>query len=357
MSGLDVHAVLRRGALAIDVAVSAARGETVAIMGPSGAGKSSLLAAIAGLVPLRDGYVRLDGRELSARRRTVPPQRRGVVLLGQDPHLFPHLTARENIAFGPRAQGSARAVALGEADEWLWRIGLPGAGDHRPRELSGGQQQRIALARALATRPSVLLLDEPLTALDPETASDVRTVLAAQLGTTHTTTLLVTHDAVDAAGLASRLVLVEHGRVGQEGSVRDVLERPRTRFGAAAAGIGRVEGQVAAGIWTGGALSVPASGVPEGSAVALVRPDAITVEPVAESSWTAALRLAPQPAAGEWLTRIVRIEPTPSGARLHTSEPDLAADVSLDDIAAHAFAVGRPVRLRVDPRAVRLLVT
>ncbi|MCT9820902.1 ABC transporter ATP-binding protein [Microbacterium sp. W1N] len=354
---LDARVVLTRGPLDIDVAVTADPGQTLAVMGPSGAGKSSLLAAIAGLLPLRGGHVRVDDRELSRRGRTTAPPRRGIVLLGQDPHLFPHLDARDNIAFGLRARGVPRAQALTEADEWLWRIGMSGSGGHRPAELSGGQQQRVALARALATRPAVLLLDEPLTALDPETSSGVRAVLAAQLAAARTTTVMVTHDAIDAAALADALLIVEGGRVTQHAPVREVFAAPVTRFGAAISGVNRLVGDVADGTWRSGALALPASALADGPAVALMRPEDIAFAPVPETTWTAALRLQDAdgpPHPGEWLARIERMEPTPSGVRVHTADPDLAVAVPLDAVAAHTLAIGRPVRLRVDPAAVRL---
>src|SRR5690606_8531106 len=159
--------VRRREGFRLDAAVTAEPGETVAVMGPSGAGKSTLLAAIAGLVRIDDGFVRVDGDAMSSAspRRRVPSAQRSVVMLGQEPRLFPHLTARENVAFGPRAHGVTRDVARQDADEWMWRVGLPGLGGEHPARLSGGQQQRVALARALAVAPRVLLLDEPFTGL------------------------------------------------------------------------------------------------------------------------------------------------------------------------------------------------
>ncbi len=365
MSDLDVRAVVTRGGHRLDAVLTAASGQTLAVMGPSGAGKSTLLESIAGLVRLRDGHVRVGDRELSSARRQLPPQRRGVVLLRQDPHLFPHLTARENIAFGLRAHGVAAAQALVSADEWLWRVGLPGSGGHRPRELSGGQQQRVALARALATEPKVLLLDEPLTALDPETASGVRAMLAEQLPAAQTTTVLVTHDAVDAAALADTLALLEDGRVTQAGPVRDVLGAPATAFGAAVAGVNRVVGTVASDVWRAGELRLPASGpasaggaVSEGRVAALFAPPAVTLEPLAEHTWTAALRVAGEArgaAMGEWIARIERLEQTPAGVRVHTADPAVAVDVTVEAVAAQGLRAGRPVRLRVSPAAVRLI--
>ncbi|WP_308491627.1 ABC transporter ATP-binding protein [Microbacterium terrisoli] len=230
-TGLDVAVRVARGGYLLDVQLQVARGDVVAVMGPSGAGKSTLFAAIAGFAPLTEGHVGLNGRTLDAAAgHAVPPHRRGVVLLGQEPRLFPHLSARENVAFGPRARRVHRRQARMDADAWLERVGLAGAGDRRPAQLSGGQQQRVALARALATSPLLLLLDEPLTSLDPETAAGIRAVLNDQLAQTGTTTLVATHDAGDAASLADRLVVIEDGRITQQGRPREVWDAPATAF-------------------------------------------------------------------------------------------------------------------------------
>ncbi|WP_243074070.1 ABC transporter ATP-binding protein [Microbacterium sp. SS28] len=243
-AALDAHIVVRRHGFDLDARIAAVPGEVVAVMGPSGAGKSTLLTAIAGLTRLDGGAVRL-GESVVADAATgvhVPPDRRGVVLLGQDPRLFPHLSARENVAFGPRAKGVDKAIARRDADEWLARVGLDGAGTRHPDRLSGGQQQRVALARALAADPRVLLLDEPLTSLDVETAADVRALLRAQLDAARATAVVVSHDATDASALAARLVVVEGGRIAQEGAVDDVLGAPATRFIAAVAAAHRFGG-------------------------------------------------------------------------------------------------------------------
>jgi molybdate transport system ATP-binding protein len=254
---LDARVVVARHGFVLDAEVAAEPGEVVAVMGPSGAGKSTLLGALAGLVPLREGHVRLGGRVLDAapaRRAHVTPAKRGVVLLGQDPRLFPHLTAAENVAFGLLARRVGRAAARAEAEEWLARVGLAGTGDRRPAQLSGGQQQRVAIARALATAPSALLLDEPLTSLDTETAADIRQMIRDQLVATRTTAVVATHDAVDSVSLADRLVVVEAGRVTQAGPVRDVLAAPASRFIAAVSGLNRVVGSVDSGSWRSGEL-------------------------------------------------------------------------------------------------------
>jgi len=381
---LDAHVVVRRrGDFTLDARVHAEPGEVVAVMGPSGAGKSTLLGAISGLVSLSEGRVRIGerdvasaGRSAAGSRVNVRPALRGAVLLGQDARLFPHMSARENVAFGPRARGVSRKVALGEADDWLWRVGLPGMGEHRPAELSGGQQQRVAVARALATSPQLLLLDEPLTALDPETAGEVRAMLHEQLTTTHATALIVTHDAVDAAALASRLIFIEQGTISQSGPVASVLAAPATTFAAAVSGVNRILGVAHRGCWWARGVSPDvliaaadadsqAVAAREGAALAAVfRPGVVRLERAAESSWTGALRIAEARAAeqgteqsepGSWLARIVRIERTPGGARVHTADPAVAVDVPADAVASLGLAPGTPVRLRVAPTDVRLL--
>ncbi|MEW2459428.1 ATP-binding cassette domain-containing protein [Microbacterium sp. NPDC047426] len=238
---LDARVVVHRAHL--DVALGVAAGECVAIMGPSGAGKTTILSAIAGLLRIDDGHVDLDGARLSgaapraARAVHVPPSRRAIGLLGQDALLFPHLTAAENIAFAARPAGSNRTAARETADAWMTRIGLDGLGPRRPHELSGGQRQRVALARALAARPRLLLLDEPFTSLDVEAAAQLRAVVHEQRGST--TTVLVSHGIVDAQSLATRLVIVQDGRVVQDGPVADVLSVPASSFVAAVAGSAR----------------------------------------------------------------------------------------------------------------------
>lgn len=239
MSGamLDARVRVERGRYVLDAHVHADGGEIVAVMGPSGAGKSTLFSALAGFVPLAGGHVQLDGRTVEAASGPyVPPRERGIVMLGQEPRLFPHLSARENIAFGPRSRGTARARARHDADAWLERVGLAGMGARKPAHLSGGQQQRVALARALATSPRVLLLDEPLTSLDPATAAGIRALLTEQLAATGTTALVATHDAVDAASLATRLIVLEEGSVTQAGPVHAVLDAAATPFVAVVSG-------------------------------------------------------------------------------------------------------------------------
>ncbi|GAP47493.1 ABC transporter ATP-binding protein [Streptomyces azureus] len=240
--GLDAHLVVDRGTFRLDVTLTAAPGDVVALLGPNGAGKTTALRALAGLAPLTSGHLRLDGTRLDA----MPPESRPVGVVFQDYLLFPHLTALDNVAFGPRCRGASKAEARAQAAEWLDRMGLADHAGAKPRRLSGGQAQRVAVARALATRPRLLLLDEPLAALDARTRLEVRAQLRRHLAEFEAVAVLVTHDPLDAMVLADRLVVVEHGHVVQEGTPSHIARHPRTDYIARLVGLnlyrGRAEG-------------------------------------------------------------------------------------------------------------------
>ncbi|MFE9096982.1 ATP-binding cassette domain-containing protein [Streptomyces sp. NPDC007264] len=236
--GLDARIVVERGSFRLDVALAAAPGDVVALLGPNGAGKTTALRALAGLVPLSGGHLRLDGVTLDR----TPPESRPVGVVFQDYLLFPHLTALDNVAFGPRCRGASRARSRETAAAWLERMGLADHAGVKPRRLSGGQAQRVALARALAVRPRLLLLDEPLAALDARTRLEVRAALRRHLAEFEAVAVLVTHDPLDAMVLADRLVVVEHGRVVQEGAPRDIARRPRTDYIAQLVGLNLYRG-------------------------------------------------------------------------------------------------------------------
>ncbi|MFF7331607.1 ATP-binding cassette domain-containing protein [Streptomyces sp. NPDC008150] len=238
-AGLDARLVVDRGSFHLDVALSAAPGDVVALLGPNGAGKTTALRALAGLVPLAGGgSLRLDGTVLDRR----PPEHRPVGVVFQDYLLFPHLSALDNVAFGPRCQGAGKAAARAAAADWLERMGLSEHANAKPRRLSGGQAQRVALARALATRPRLLLLDEPLAALDARTRLDVRAQLRRHLAEFEAVAVLVTHDPLDAMVLADRLVVIEHGQVVQEGTPSEIARRPRTDYIARLVGLNLYRG-------------------------------------------------------------------------------------------------------------------
>ncbi|MER7938768.1 MULTISPECIES: ABC transporter ATP-binding protein [unclassified Streptomyces] len=246
--GLDAHLIVTRPAFHLDITLTAAPGEVVALLGPNGAGKTTALRALAGLTPLTAGHLRLDGKELDR----TPPESRPVGVVFQDYLLFPHLTALDNVAFGPRCHGVPKAEARAQAAAWLDRMGLADHGGAKPRRLSGGQAQRVALARALATRPRLLLLDEPLAALDARTRLDVRSQLRRHLAEFEAVAVLVTHDPLDAMVLADRLIVIEHGSIVQQGAPADIARRPRTDYIAHLVGLNLYRGR--AGTEAGGRL-------------------------------------------------------------------------------------------------------
>ncbi|MEU6252032.1 ABC transporter ATP-binding protein [Streptomyces sp. NPDC047043] len=236
---MHTHLVVDREPFRLDITLTAAPGDVLALLGPNGAGKTTALRALAGLVPLTTGHLRLDGTDLDR----TPPESRPVGVVFQDYLLFPHLTALDNVAFGPRCQGATKAESRAIAAEWLHRMDLADHATAKPRHLSGGQAQRVALARALATNPRLLLLDEPLAALDARTRLDVRAQLRRHLAEFEAVAVLVTHDPLDAMVLADRLVVIEHGSVVQEGTPADIARHPRTDYIAQLVGLNLYKGQ------------------------------------------------------------------------------------------------------------------
>ena len=229
--GLDVSVSLAERGL--EIALSVSPGETVALLGPNGSGKSTLLALVAGLLRPDSGHVMLDGEPLvelgrGAPARFVAPHARGVALLAQDALLFPHLSVLENVAFGPRSSGISRAESRLRAVDWLEQVEASDLGRRRPTELSGGQAQRVAVARALASGPRALLLDEPFGSLDASVVPKIRILLSRVLE--ERSVLLVTHDPLDALALADRVIVLDAGRIVEEGPTREVLLNPQTSF-------------------------------------------------------------------------------------------------------------------------------
>jgi molybdate transport system ATP-binding protein len=277
---LACHVGVERGGFSLDVALDVGVGETVAVLGPNGAGKTTLLSALAGLLALDTGSITLDGRVLDdpAAGVYVPPEQRSVGVMFQHGLLFPHLSALDNVAFGPRARGVRRADARRQAGAWLERVGLASEAGRRPAALSGGQAQRVALARALVTEPSLLLLDEPLSALDVAVRADVRRDLERHVASFPGVRVVVTHDPLEAAALADRLVVLEHGRVVQTGTAGELAARPRTSYVARLAGTNLFRGTARAheiDIDGGGRLVSATAAA--GPVLAVVHPRAVAV--------------------------------------------------------------------------------
>jgi spermidine/putrescine transport system ATP-binding protein len=220
--------VKKYGAVAalVGVSLEIRRGEFIALLGPSGCGKTTLLRAVAGFVEPTSGEIRINGRSMSG----VPPNLRPVNTVFQQYALFPHMTATENVAFGPRRQRLAASEIERRVKDALAMVGLEGLGDRYPRELSGGQQQRVALARAIVNRPEVLLLDEPLGALDLKLRKRMQVELKRlhqQLGMTF---LFVTHDQEEALAMADRIAVMREGAIVQLGSGAEIYCNPASRY-------------------------------------------------------------------------------------------------------------------------------
>lgn len=230
----------------LDISLSVGPAETVAILGPNGAGKSTLLSVAAGLLRPDAGSARLGERVLfnldGGSRVWTPPHLRGTALLAQEPLLFPHLSVLDNVAFGPRSAGASRAQSRETARHWLAEVDVTQLAERKPGQLSGGQAQRVAVARALAASPELLLLDEPMSALDIHAAPHLRRLLKRVLSGRRA--LIITHDVLDALMLADRVIVMESGRIVEEGPTREVLRRPRSQFAAGLAGVNLLAGTV-----------------------------------------------------------------------------------------------------------------
>lgn len=278
---LDAHLVVDRGGFRLDVALSVAAGEVVALLGPNGAGKTSALRALAGLTPLRHGHIHLDGHTLDQpdRRLWTPAEKRPIGVVFQDYLLFPHLTALDNVAFGPRSHGVGKHAARDRAAGWLAKVGLADFGARKPRHLSGGQAQRVALARALAVNPALLLLDEPLAALDARTRLDTRAQLHRHLAEHPGATLIVTHDPLDALVLADRLVIVEDGRIVQEGDAATITAQPRTDYVARLVGLNLYRGQASGHAVTIGEFGLTIADSLSGEVFVAFSPAAVALHP------------------------------------------------------------------------------
>ncbi|MDN4160164.1 sulfate/molybdate ABC transporter ATP-binding protein [Nocardioides abyssi] len=318
----------------LDVSLEVADGETVALLGPNGAGKSTVLGVAAGLLRPDTGRVTLDDHELTG-RRVVPPHARRTALLAQDPLLFPHLTALDNVAFGPRSAGVRRGAARDRARGWLAEVDATDLAGRRPGELSGGQAQRVAIARALAAEPRLLLLDEPMAALDvavtPALRQTLRRVLEGR------TTVVVTHDVLDALLLADRVVVLDRGRVVEQGPAAEVLARPRSPFAARVAGLNMVSGRWSDGaVRSGGGRAV--AGTPSGPALREGDPAVAVFRPRAVSVFREAPGGSPRTALPVVVTDL-----EPHGDQVRVRAGDLAADVTAHAAAELDLAPGSPV--------------
>ncbi|MFE5710987.1 ABC transporter permease [Streptomyces sp. NPDC056501] len=318
-----------------ELTLDAEPGTTIAVVGPNGAGKTTLLRALLGLTPRAHATLRLGDTDVTG----LPPHRRQVAWVPQDGALFPHLSALSNTAYGLRAHGVPRAEARRAARAWLDRLGVGHLAHRRPAQLSGGQAQRVALARALAVRPRLLLLDEPLAALDQTTRAHVRHTLRSHLAGFGGVCLIVTHDPVEAVSLADRVLVLEEGSTLQDASPAEVSRHPRSPWVARMLGSNAWPGAASAeglALDGGGALVAAEPPPPGTRALAIIAPEAVAVH-----------REKPGGSPRNVWPGTVR-EITTSGSRLRvlvTSDraPDLVAEITPQAAAELGLADGVPV--------------
>jgi len=348
---LQATIALARGDFALDLSLGVEPGQTVALLGPNGSGKSTLVEALAGLLPIERGEIVLDGVTLErpADGIRVRPQDRPVGVMFQGLWLFPHLSVRDNVAYGLWARGQTRHAARDAVRPLLERLDLVDLAERRPGALSGGEAQRVALTRALAPQPRLLLLDEPLSALDlarrPRTRALLQEVLAAFSGPR----MLITHDPLDALLLADHLVVLENGRVAQAGPTDEVRRHPSTRYVATLAGVNLLEGTLAdtAGrrvLRAGGLeLTVDDAELAPGPALATIRPGAVELQLAGDSGGQ----------ANAWDARVEALELESDRVRVRLDRPEgLTAELAGRDLALRRFAPGTPLRASVRPKDI-----
>lgn len=239
---LDTHLNTFR----LAISFSAQAGKTTVLLGESGAGKSTVLRLLAGLLRPEQGHISFNDVTYfdSERNIFIPPQERPFGYVFQDYTLFPHLSVFENVAFGLRAQHLSSSLIKHRVGEALAQVRLEGLDGRKPAQLSGGQQQRVAIARALALHPDILLLDEPLSALDVQTRREVRQELRHILSTINVTTVMVTHQYLEALLFGQHILVLDHGQILQQGNQRDLLEHPRSAYVAELAGVNFFRGRI-----------------------------------------------------------------------------------------------------------------
>lgn len=347
---LHLEAVL--AARNLNISLSVAPGETIAVMGPNGAGKSSVVQLLAGLLKPDSGTATLDGNtlfELSPGSAWLPPHLRGVGVLAQEPLLFPHLDVLDNVAFGPRSQGAGRRESRGIARRWLGEVDALDLARRTPSQLSGGQAQRVAIARALATDPALLLLDEPMAALDINSAPFLRSLLKRVLAGRRA--IIVTHDVLDALMLADRTIVMDGGHTVESGPTAAVLAHPRSAFAASLAGL-----NVLSGTLTGSSLvmsdGVKVAGQPAVGPGAGQAGDGTTRVPEALGGMdgmaafppsAVSVFLAPPVGSPRNCFRVRVTELEPQGGHIRVRAGALAADISPAATAELALEPGSEV--------------
>jgi molybdate transport system ATP-binding protein len=342
---LRAELALVRGSFALELALEVEAGQTVALVGPNGSGKSTLVEALAGLIPIDVGEITLDGTRLESPQAgiRVAPQQRPIGVMFQGLWLFPHLSAEDNVAYGLRASGAGRREARAAVTPLLARLGLLELAQRRPASLSGGEAQRVALARALAPQPRMLLLDEPLSALDLELRPRTRVFLQEILASFPGPRLVITHEPREALLLADRVVVLERGRVVQQGSPDELRQRPQTPYVARLAGVNLLEGTLDGRRLRAGELSLDvepgqlglAAGTP---LLATVHPHSVRVE-----------RADAEPGhEGAWETLVEGVELEGDRVRIELRQPaGFVAELPAADLDLRRFSPGTAIRASI----------
>lgn len=341
MTGLAARIHLSRPWLDLDLSLDIPAGSTGVLLGPNGAGKTTAVMVVAGHLAVDDGFVRLGERTLDdpARGVFVAPDARGIGVLFQNRLLFPNMDVTENVAFGLRSRGVGRTRARAAAATWLDRFGLAPLAKRRPGELSGGEAQRVALARALITEPDLLLLDEPLAALDVSSRIEMRRLIAAYLAEFSGPRLLVTHDPTEAALLGDEVFVVEEGRLSQRGDAASLRLRPRTRYIADLVGTNLLRGEARGGrVSVDGHLLQVADSEVVGPVSLVIHPRAVGVHLDSPSG----------SARNSWETVVEVIEDLGDRVRLDLGEPlPVTAEITPAAIVDLRLAIGSKVWLSI----------
>jgi len=351
-AGLEVRfTVTRPSGFTLHAEFDIAVGTTMALLGPNGAGKSTAVAAIAGLTEIDSGHIRLGGRSLDdgSSRGFVPPEDRRVGVVFQQYLLFEHLNVVDNISFGLVSRGSSKRAGRAAVGALVEAFDLTDLAMRKPSELSGGQAQRVAMARAVATEPDLLLLDEPLAALDVRTRAHLRRFLASHLADFAGPRLLITHDPADAFLLADEICVLEDGRIRQRGSPEDIRSRPATPYVADLAGTNLLTGTNSNGVLTvdDHHLTLQASDTStEGRVLITIAPAAIALHPEEPHG-------SPR---NTWLTSVVAVEPLGDITRILLGSPlELAADITPTSTARLGLVPDTPIWATI--KATEIVVT
>ena len=350
MRGLDAKIVVTRGRqFQLDLELAIPEGRTVALLGPNGAGKTTAVSAIAGLLPVERGHIRLGDRVLDDADAAVfvPPERRRLGVVFQDYLLFPHLTVIDNVAFGLRSSGKGRSEARHAARRWLDELEIGDLAAAKPADLSGGEAQRTAIARALVTEPRLLLLDEPLAALDVTTRARLRRLLTDHLDGFGGPRLLITHEPTEAFFLADEIHVLEQGRVTQTGTADDIRLHPRTQYVADLAGANLMTGRASHGTVIVDGFELHAADTKlQGPVLVTIQPRAISVH-----------RRRPEGSPrNTFSTTVTRLEHYGDRIRLQTAVPlSLTAEITPGAAEALSLRPGVSVWLSIKATEVRLV--